>query len=51
VVGKEVHGVGTEKAAYKIDPNGDLTSIAIIDEDGKREEIPKDKQMTLKKIK
>ena len=51
VVGKEVHGVGTEKAAYKIDPNGDLTSIAEIDKDGKRKEIPKEEQQTLKKIK
>lgn len=51
MVGKEVHGFGTEKAVFKIDPNGDLTSIATIDEDGKRKEIPKEQQQTFKKIK
>ena len=51
VVGKEVYVSGTETAAHKIDPNGDLTSIAEIDKDGKRKEIPKEEQQTLKKIK
>ena len=35
----------------KINKDGSITSIARIDADGKREEVPKERQMTLKKIK
>ena len=36
---------------YRINKDGSITIIARIDADGKREEAPKDKQMTFKKIK
>ena len=36
---------------YRINKDGSITIIARIDADGKREEAPKGKQMTLKKIK
>ena len=36
---------------FRINEDGSITIVARIDADGKREEAPKDKQMTLKKIK
>ena len=36
---------------YKINPDGSITEIAMIDRDGKQEDIPKDKQLTLIKVK
>ena len=52
MVGNEVHVAeeGTSIAVFKIEPNGDLTMIAEI-EDGKRNDIPKEDQITFKKIK
>ena len=34
---------------HRIEPNGDMTFIAVIDEEGKREELPNGLQMTLEK--
>ena len=54
LVGKEVHieelNIEEVTDILKIEPNGNLTIIALI-EDGKRTDFPKDSQMTLKKIK
>jgi len=36
---------------YRIEPNGDMTKIAVIHKEGKREELPNGLQMTLEKIK
>ena len=48
---KEVHVViRNDRPVFKIEPNGDLTVIALI-EDGKRTDIPKEDQATFKKIK
>ena len=50
-VAKEVHVViRNDRPVFKIEPNGDLTVIALI-EDGKRTDIPKEDQATFKKIK
>ena len=52
MVGNEVHVAeeGKSIAVFKIEPNGDLTAIAEIIRT-KREDLPKEDQMTLKKIK
>ena len=54
LVGKEVYieelDIEEVTDILKIEPNGNLTIIALI-EDGKRTDFPKDSQMTLKKIK
>ena len=53
MVGNEVHVAKEGKSipiVYKIEPNGDLTAIAEIIRT-KREDLPKEDQMTLKKIK
>ena len=52
LVEKEFHLFVSDNfiAVHKIEPNGDLTDIAFI-EDGKREDIPKEGHITLKKIK
>ena len=52
MVGNEVHVAeeGKSMAVFKIEPNGDLTMIAEIIRT-KRKDIPKEDQMTLKKIK
>ena len=52
MVGNEVHVAeeGKSIAVFKIEPNGDLTMIAEIIRT-KRKDIPKEDQMTLKKIK
>ena len=61
ILEKEVHvgrvdsSPGVDKSSLKIDilkieSNGDLTIIALV-EDGKRTDFPKDKQVTLKRIK
>ena len=48
---KEVHVVfPNDRPVFKIEPNGDLTWIASI-EGGKRTDIPKEEQLTFKKIK
>ena len=53
MVGNEVHVAKEGKSipiVYKIEPNGDLTAIAEIIRT-KREDLPKEDQMTVKKIK
>ena len=49
---KELHNMNSlhkNTAVYKIEPNGDLTVIATI-EDGKRTDLPKDKQFFYKRL-
>ena len=53
IAGKELHNMNSlhkNTAVYKIEPNGDLTVIATI-EDRKRTDLPKDKQFFYKKSK
>ena len=52
IVGEEIHlDIGIGKLILKIQPNGDLTLIVSIDDEGNRVEHPKGEQKTLKKIK
>ena len=52
-VGEEIHGGGSDGilVVIRINKDGSLTAVATIPKDGKRTDIPKDKQFTLKKIK
>ena len=53
IAGKELHNMNSflkKTAVYKIEPNGDLTVIATI-EDGKQTDLPKEDQFTYKRIK
>ena len=51
IVGKEVHvDLDDFISVWKIEPNGNLTNIAEI-EDGKRTDLSKEKQSTFKKLK
>ena len=52
-VGEEIHGGGSDGilVVIRINKDGSLTSISEIDKDGKRRDLPKEAQMTLKKIK
>jgi hypothetical protein len=36
---------------HRVEPNGDLTIVAVVSENGSRTDIPKEKQPTLKRIK
>ena len=51
---KEIHAIYATPSAprfiYKLEPNGDLTEIARI-KDSKREAVPKEKQVTFKRLK
>ena len=51
IVGKEVHTVYDDTMVFIIGPNGGLTWIARIDEDGRRRDFPKEEQTTWKKVK
>ena len=53
IVDKEVHIERENRAVsvFRINTDESITGIATIDEDGKREEIPKERQYTRKKIK
>ena len=52
LVENEVHTDSmTGQNVYRIEPNGDMTFIAGIDKEGKREELPNGSQMTWEKIK
>lgn len=52
IVGEEIHlNMKREKGIFKIQSNGDLTGIGYYDDKGNREELPKARQKTLKKIK
>ena len=50
---KEIHAVNEEgeTVVFRINPDGSLSSIASIDKDGKRNDLEKEDQDTLKKIK
>jgi len=51
IVGKELQVKdGSKISVYRIEANGDLTEVAKI-EDGERADLPKEKQITFKKIK
>ncbi len=50
---KEIHADNKEgeKVVFRINPDGSLSSIASIDKDGKRKDLEKEGQYTLKKTK
>ena len=52
-VGEEIHGGGSDGilVVIRINKDGSLTPIHRLDKDGKRRDLPKEAQMTLKKIK
>jgi len=54
IISKEggMHIIGEgETEVFRINKDGSITLIAIIDKDGKRTDIPKDEQLTIEKIK
>jgi len=53
IVDGEIHATGKDgkKLIYKINKYGNIIQIAIVFKGGKREDVPKEEQLTFKKIK